>query len=84
MLYLEDYLIDEHHPWGLWHSVTGSVTPKLMYVNVTYISWSTDFALYLKDYLMECHILDNEIVWHKLWPQNKYNMTYISWSSDFA
>ena len=28
-----------------------------MYVTVTYISWSSDFALYLKDYLMdECHI----------------------------
>ena len=23
MLYLEDYLMYEHHPWGLWVSMTG-------------------------------------------------------------
>ena len=40
---------------------------------MTYISWSSDFVLYLQDYLMhECHISDNETVWPKLWPQSKY------------
>ena len=40
----------------------GSIWPDVWaqnksYVTLTYISWSTDFALYLRDYLMdECHI----------------------------
>ena len=39
---------------------------------MTYISWSSDFALYLEDYLMyEHHTLDYESVWHDIWPQNK-------------
>ena len=30
--------------------------------SVTYISWSIDFTLYFKDYLMdECHICDTKI-----------------------
>ena len=28
VLYLEDYLICEHHPWGLGVSMTGSLTSK--------------------------------------------------------
>ena len=28
MLYLEDYLMCEHHPWGLWVSMTGRLTSK--------------------------------------------------------
>ena len=44
---------------------------------MTYISWSTDFVLYLKDYLMdECFVLDNETMWHELWLQNKYRSTW--------
>ena len=34
--------------------------------SLTYILWSSDFVLYLEDYLMdECCIRDNESVWHK-------------------
>ena len=36
---------------------------------MTYISWSSDFALYLEHYLMdEGHTLDYRSVWHKHWP----------------
>ena len=49
--------IYEHHTLGLWVSMTRRSTSKKMYVFVTYISWSSDFVLYLKHYLMhECHI----------------------------
>ena len=56
-LYLEDYLMYEHHTLGLWVRMTERLTSKLMYVTVTYISWFSDFALYLKDLLIdECHL----------------------------
>ena len=33
---------------------------QYIYMSVTYISWASDFALYLENYLMdECHTLDN-------------------------
>ena len=39
---------------------------------MTYISWSSDFALYFEDYLNINIILrDYESVWHDIWPQNK-------------
>ena len=39
--------------------MTPRVTTKYMWVNLTYISCSSDYALYLEDYLMEkCLILD--------------------------
>ena len=42
--------------FGDYVSVWPDVWPQ-MYVTLTYISWSTDFALYLKDRLVdECHI----------------------------
>ena len=50
-LHLEDYLMFEHHTLGLWVSMTQRLTSKLMHVYVTYIS-SSDFVLYLQDYLM--------------------------------
>ena len=28
VLYLEDYLMYEHHPWGLWVSMTRRLTSK--------------------------------------------------------
>ena len=49
--YLEDYLMYEH-TLGLWVIMTQHFTSKLMYVTMTCISWSSDFALYLKDCLM--------------------------------
>ena len=37
-----------------------------------FISWSSDFALYLEDYLMyELIIWDYESVWPDAWPKNK-------------
>ena len=46
-----------------------------MNVTVTYISWSSDFALYLEDHLTYVHIIfpDYEMVWHNLWPQYDCN-----------
>ena len=35
--------------WCFWSDYA------VMYVTVTYISWSIDFALYLEDYLMDGH-----------------------------
>ena len=33
---------------------------------MTYISWSSDYALYLDDYLIEkCHTLDISFMWHE-------------------
>ena len=46
---------------------------KYIYRWVTYISWSSDFALHLENYLMdEDHTLDNGSVWHKDWPHKIY------------
>ena len=40
---------------------------------MTYILWSSDFASYLEDYLMEnCCTWDNGSVWHKDWPLKIY------------
>ena len=37
--------------------------------SVTYILWSSSFASYLEDHLMEkCYTWDNESVWLKDWP----------------
>ena len=41
-----------HHTLGVWISMTRRLTTKLKQVTVTYIPWSSDFALYLEDYLM--------------------------------
>ena len=42
---------------------------KYIYRSLTYISWCSDFALYLENYLMdEGHTSDNGSVWHKDWP----------------
>ena len=42
---------------------------------MTYISWSSDFVLYLQDYLSVI-FSDNETVWPKFWPQSKYKSTW--------
>ena len=42
---------------------------KVNIVNMTYILWSSDFASYLQDYLMdEHHSWNNGSVWHIDWP----------------
>ena len=49
-----------------WFSVTQTLTWIYGYRSVTYISWSTDFALYIEDSLMEkCHNLDIGSMWCK-------------------
>ena len=41
--------------------------------SVTFILWSSDFASYLRDYLMEkCCSWDDGSVWHKDWPCQIY------------
>ena len=41
--------------------------------SVTYISWSSDFVLYLEDYLMDgCCTGDIDSVWHKHWTETIY------------
>ena len=41
--------------------------------SVTYISWSSDFALYLEDYLMDkCHNWNIGFMWYKDLPHKMY------------
>ena len=63
-----------------WNYVCRSMT-------YTCISWSSDFALYLEDYLMDkCHNCDIGSMWCKdLLSLNVCgSVTYISWSSEFV
>ena len=63
MLYLEDYLMYEHHPWGLWVSMTGRLTSKKMIDTVTYIHGPLIFPYISKTILwMSVIFLDNETV----------------------
>ena len=56
----------------IWISMTRGLTSKYMKVIVTYILWSSDFALYLEDYLMyENHYWDYDSLWPDVWQQNK-------------
>ena len=51
-----------------WFSVTQTLTWIYVYTcrSVTYISWSSDFALYLEDYLLDkCHNWDIGSMWCK-------------------
>ena len=42
--------------WRYWFSETQTLNWNYISRSVTYISWSSDFALYLEDYLMDkCH-----------------------------
>ena len=64
--------MDEGHTW-----YNGSVWHKGIWRSVTYISLSSDFALYPENFLMdEGHTLDNGSVWHKDWP-HKYILWHI-------
>ena len=68
-----------------WFSVTQTLTWIYVYRSVTYISWSSDFALYLEDYLMDkCQNWDIGSMWCKDLPHICGSVTYISWSSDFV
>ena len=51
--------MDEHHSWYKG-SVCHRLTLSSICSSVTYILWSSDFASYLEDYLMEkCCTWDN-------------------------
>ena len=59
-LYLEDYLMYEHHTLGLWHNIW----PQN--------KWSSNFALYLEDCLMyEHHTSGLWVIVTHVWPKNK-------------
>ena len=45
--------MDEHHSW--YHCDTYIDLTK--YMSMTYILWSSDFASYLEDYLMEKNVV---------------------------
>ena len=60
---------------------------KIISVGVTYISWFSDFAVYLEYYLLDkWHTWDITSMWPNEWPTYyiKVIVTYISWFSDFA
>ena len=70
----QDYLMDEHHSrYNGSLSVTHRLTLPSICRSVTYILWSSDFASYLEDYLMENYCnWDNRSMWHKDRPSKIY------------
>ena len=49
--------------------MTRLLTSKYISVGVTYISWFSDFALYLEYYLLDkCHTWDISSMWPNEWP----------------
>ena len=56
---------------GDYESVWPNVWPKNKCRSLTYISWSSDFALYLEKRCMNIILQDYESVWPDIWPQNK-------------
>ena len=51
--------------------MTRLLTSKYISVGVTYISWFSDFALYLEYYLLDkCHTWDISSLWPDYWRQN--------------
>ena len=56
-----------------WFSGTQTLTWIYVCRSVTYISWSSDFALYLEDYLMDkCHNWNIGSMWCKDLPHKMY------------
>ena len=56
---------------GILVLVTRLLTSKYISVGVTYISWFSDFALYLEYYLLDkCHTWDISSLWPDYWRQN--------------
>ena len=68
--------------------MTRLLTSKYISVGVTYISWFSDFALYLEYYLLDkCHTWDISSMWPNEWPltiSRSLWPIYITWFSDFA
>ena len=56
-----------------WFSVTQTLNWNYICRPVTYISWSSDFAVYLEDYLMDkCHSWNIGSMWSKDLPHKMY------------
>ena len=56
---------------GYYFHVTQWMTTYYIEVIVTYISWFSDFALYLEYYLLDkCHTWDISSLWPDYWRQN--------------
>ena len=72
-LYLEDYLMYEHHTFGLWVSMS-DVWPQ----NKCRSQWPIFHGSVILPYIlktiwfMNIILLDYESVWLDIWPQNKY------------
>ena len=59
--------------WRYWFSVTHTLNWNDICRSVTYISWSSDFVLYLEDYLMyKCHNWNTGSMWCKNLPDKMY------------
>ena len=67
---VEYYLLDKCHTWDI-SSLWPDYWRQNIYVGVTYISWFSDFALYLEYYLLDkCHTWDISSLWPDYWRQN--------------
>ena len=59
--------------WRYWFSVTQTLNWNYICRSVTYISWSSDFALYLEHWLMgKCHNWNTGSMWCKDLPNKMY------------
>ena len=59
--------------WRYWFSETQTLNWNYVCRSVTYISWSSDFALYLEDYLMDkSHNWNIGSMWCKDYPHKMY------------
>ena len=59
--------------WRYWFGVTKTLNWNYICRTVTYISWSSDFALYLEGYLMgKCHNWNIGSMWCKDLPHKMY------------
>ena len=59
--------------WRYWFCVTQTLNWNYVCRSVSYISWSSDFALYLEDYLMDkCHNWNIGSIWCKDLPHKIY------------
>ena len=65
--------------WRYWFSVTQTLAWNYVCRSVIYISWSSDFALYLEDHLMDkCHKRNIGSMWWKDVPHKMY-MYVVQW-----
>ena len=74
--------------WRYWFSMTQTLTWNYICRSVTYISWSSDFTLYLEEYLMDkCHKWNIGFMWckdfpHKIYMRQWNKFCLLSWLFD--